>query len=134
MTEFKIPPPPDPMEIRDGGPVHTYLAIISELEEKARNAARRNKPTMWAYYGEMADGLREYFADVINHCDGGFAGAALALTQRAEDECATLPRAEAARLWGLSVYARRILRAWTPGMAMDRVSLQWLRDRAEGAA
>jgi hypothetical protein len=111
-----------------GGPVETYRQIVATLDEKAENAARRNKPTMWAYYGEMADWLREYFADV-SPTDAGYAGAALALVQRAEDECPTLPRGEAAELWARSVYCRRILNTWTPA-PHDRPSLQWLRDRA----
>lgn len=109
------------------GPVDTQRQIVALLDEKAANAARRCKPTMWAYYGEMADWLREYFADV-SLTDAGYAGAALALVQRADDECPTLPRGQAAELWARSVYCRRILNAWTPP-PHDRPSLQWLRDR-----
>ena len=114
-----------------GGPVETFRQIVASLDEKAVNAARRNKPTMWAYYGDMADWLRDYFGSCLSHTDGGYAGAALALVQRAEDECPTLPRGEAAALWARSVYCRRILNAWTPP-PHDRPSLQWLRDRVAG--
>ena len=111
-----------------GGPVETFQRIVSTLDSKSANAARRNKPTMWAYYGDMADWLRAYFADVSD-TDAGYAGAALALVQRAEDDCPTLPRGEAALLWARSIYCRRILNAWTPP-PHDRPSLRWLRDRA----
>lgn len=117
-------------ELRPGGPVAVFEAIVSALDEKSRNAALRNKPTMWAYYGDMADWMRTYFGSCQYQSDGGYAGAALALVQRAEQECPTLPRPEAAVLWARSVYCRRILRAWTPGQPLDRTSLQWLRDRA----
>lgn len=109
------------------GPLQTYDAVLLDLHAKAANSARRNKPTMWAYYLGMVAGLTEWFDDV-ERTDGGFAGAALALSQRAERECPTLPATEAARLWALSVYARRILRAW--GAGCPPVSLDWLRERA----
>lgn len=116
-----------------GGPVETLRRIVADLEEKSRNAATRNKPTMWAYYGDMADELRDYFGTCHHQTDGGYAGAALALVMRAEEECPTLPRGSAAHLWALSVYCRRILNAWTPA-PHARPSLQWLRDRAGGAS
>jgi hypothetical protein len=108
----------------------TYDAILLDLRGKAANAAMRNKPTMWAYYGDMVAGLEEWFCDVSRSgdADGGFAGAALALSQSAEERCPSLPPVEAARLWALSVYARRILAAW--GAGSERVSLDWLRNRA----
>jgi hypothetical protein len=109
------------------GPVSRYAEIMSSLDSQARNAIRRGKPTMWAYFVETREGLRSYFAHVTP-TDGGYAGAALALSQRAESRCPTLPVHEAARLWALSVYARRILASWGVGTG-GRVSLQWLRDR-----
>lgn len=112
------------------GPVAAYEALLEELRGKATNAATRNKPTMWAYYVEMETSLRAYFSDV-ERADGGYAGAALALSQRAESDCRLLPSTEAARLWALGVYARRILRAWGAGDG-GRVSLDWLRQRAGG--
>lgn len=122
------------IELRDGGPVAVFNEIVAALDSKAANAARRNKPTMWAYYGDMADWLRDYFGTCLSQCDGGYAGAAAALVERAEDECPTLPRAEAAVLWARSVYCRRILNAWTPGIERTRGSLQWLRNRLEVAS
>ena len=112
-----------------GGPVETFRRVVTELDERSRESARKNKVTMWAYYGDMADELRGYFGTCINETDAGYAGAALALVQRAEEECPTLPRGSAAHLWALSVYCRRILDAWTPA-PHERGSLQWLRDRA----
>jgi len=114
--------------IAPNGPVMTHARIVAELRAKAKNAAMRAKPTMWAYYGEMADALESEFKDV-ERIDGGYAGAALAISQNAEDACPSLPRAEAARQWAISVYARRILAAWGAGIG-NPVSLQWLRDRA----
>lgn len=110
------------------GPASTFRSIIDELTAKAANAARRNKPTMWAYYLDMVYGLQEWFAGM--DADGAFAGAALALSQRAEAECPGLGHVAAARLWALGVYARRILSAWGVGTGLQRVSLAWLRDRA----
>lgn len=99
-------------------------SLIASLESQAANAARRNKPTMWAYYLRMADALRhELDAD----SDGGVAGQALAISQRAEEQCKTLPPSQAADLWAIGIYCRRILRAWCP--TPYRVSLNWLRAR-----
>jgi hypothetical protein len=100
--------------------------ILRTLAAQAANAARRNKPTMWAYYERMRELIeRELDAD----SDGGVAGQALALSQRAEEQCARLPPTEAADLWALGIYCRRILKAWRPGHTY-RVSLKWLRARA----
>jgi hypothetical protein len=113
---------------RPNGPIERYRQILAELETKAQNAARRNKPTMWAHYLDMHTGLVEWFSDVALD-DGGYAGAALALSSRAELNCPELPPTEAARLWSLGVYARRILAAWGAGIG-GRPSLSWLHDRA----
>lgn len=111
----------------NNGPASAYRALLGSLRDKAANAARRNKPTMWAYYLDMVDGLRSWFDGIDN--DGAVAGAALALSQRAENECPSLGHMDAARLWALGVYARRILGAWGAG-AGPRVSLAWLRERS----
>lgn len=108
------------------GPIATYDSIVEDCIDKAANAAARNKPTMWAYYLDMADGLLDWFADVKRD-DGAFAGAALALSQRAEEQCAAAKHAEAARMWALGVYARRILRG--SGVPVSRTSLAWLHRR-----
>lgn len=115
--------------IAPNGPVMTHARLVAELREKSRNAALRAKPTMWAYYGDMADALEAEFKDV-GRIDGGYAGCALAISQNAEDDCPTLPRAEAARRWAVGVYARRILAAWGAGIG-NPVSLQWMRDRVK---
>ncbi len=107
-------------------PAATFRALIADLDARAANAAQRNKPTMWAYYLDMVEGLEGWFAGIDG--DGGFAGAALALSQKAEAECGSLPHRDAARLWALGVYARRVLSAWGVGTG-PRVSLAWLRDR-----
>lgn len=110
------------------GPVERYDQILVELSAKAQNAALRNKPTMWAYYLDMGVELQEWFGSV-DRVDGAFAGAALALSQKAERECPILIPTAAARLWALGVYARRILAAWGAGTG-GRVSLAWLHERA----
>lgn len=114
--------------------------IVADLRNKAANSAARAKPTMWAYYGRMADALEREFADSVRDCraaqghdarrvaDGGLAGVALAICGHAESDCPNLDRDQAADLWALSVYCDRILRKWiTP----KRRSLAWLRNRAE---
>lgn len=110
------------------GAERVYRQILADLAARADNAAIRNKATMWAYYLAMHAGLQEWFADCVE--DGAFAGAALALSQRAVERCPTEPPAEAARLWALGVYARRILRAWSGHP--ETVSLDWLRTRQLG--
>lgn len=110
------------------GPVATYERIVRELDGKSLVAAFRAKPTMWAYYGDMADALRYEFKDATK-TDSGYAGCALAISQIAFRDCPSLTRAEAARRWAVGVYARRILAAWGAGNG-GPVSLQWLRDRA----
>lgn len=106
--------------------VQTYTKILAELQVKADNAIDRNKPTMWAYFIDMKGGLESWFVGVVVD-DGGYAGAALALSQKAARECPHLEPQAAARLWAMSVYARRILSAWSG--RQERVSLNWLRAR-----
>lgn len=120
-------------DLSPDGPVAYFDELMIDLAERRKNAALRKKPTMWAYYGTVRTFLAEYFSDV-QRTDGSFAGAALALSQRAERKCPKLPDEEAARLWAVGVYARRILAAWGAGAGGrgpgGRVSLQWLRKRA----
>ncbi len=110
---------------------------IAHSIRESENAARRNKPTMWAYHLAVANGLRAWFESVEPAAaedgkgQGGFAGAALALIEKADHECPRLPPAEAAHLWALRVYAYRIVRAW--GVGAPRASLVWLRERAREA-
>lgn len=124
--------------------------VVRGLRANARNAAKRNKPTMWAYYERMAERLEAHFSTCVAEtrtrliikpkqesrvADGGIAGVALAIVQSADERCPHVPRDEAADLWALSVYANRILRAWTKGSEptyprADRRSLRWLRERA----
>jgi len=62
--------------------------------------------------------------------EGGPPGAALALHQMAQERCPHLPPTEAADLWAVSVYARRIMRAWGLRIRRDDIDLAWLRHRA----
>ena len=109
-------------------PSRTLLAILADLKAKQANAARRNKPTMWAYFLSMRRGLKRWFTA---RTDGGLAGQALALVQRAHQECsdAECPPTVAAHWWAMGTYAARILRAWD--VRSPRRSLSWLRARAE---
>jgi hypothetical protein len=113
-----------------GGPVDAYERLVRELDLKAQNAARRAKPTMWAYYSEMAQALRDAFENVPQ-TDGSYAGAALAISQNCvrEVENLQLDAGRAAECWALGIYARRILAAWGAGNG-GPVSLGWLRKRA----
>jgi len=58
----------------------------------------------------MVERLTEWFRGVEAN-DVSYAGAALALSQKAADECSILASHEAVRFWALGVYARRILRS-----------------------
>jgi len=100
------------------------------LSSKAQAAVLQNKPDRWDYYVEMVERLTEWFSGVDAN-DASYARAALALSQKAEAECPLLARREAVRLWGLGVYARRILRARGAGTGA-RPSLEWFRRRAAG--
>lgn len=108
---------------------------IEHAAVQSENAARRNKPAMWAYWLSVHDGLVEWFRDVQDdEQGGGIAGAALALIQHADEEVSDpdgSPR-ELARWWSLRVYAVRVLRTWVPGPMgrRERGSLAWLRARA----
>lgn len=109
------------------GPVERYDVLLSDLVAKARNAALRNKPTMWAYYLDAAEGLMDWFGEVER--TERARAAALALSEHAQTACPNLNAPEAARLWARGVYARRILASWGAGSG-PRVSLDWLRKRA----
>ena len=110
------------------GAVEEFHLVLQELRCKAEAAVTHNKPDRWDYYVEMVERLTEWFSGVDAN-DGSYAGAALALSQKAEAECPLLARREAVRLWALGVYARRILRARGTGTGA-RPSLEWFRHRA----
>ena len=112
------------------GPVEEFHLVLEELHQKAEAAVVHKKPDRWDYYLEMVERLTEWFSGVDAN-DGSYAAAALALSQKARAECPVLARREAVRLWGLGVYARRILRAWGGGTGV-RPSLEWFRRRAAG--
>jgi hypothetical protein len=115
---------------RSPGPVEEFHFVLEDLSSKAQTAVLHNKPDRWDHYVEMAERLTEWFSGVDAH-DGSYAGAALALSQKAAAECPLLARREAVRLWALGVYARRMLRAWGTGPGA-RPSLEWFRRRAAG--
>jgi hypothetical protein len=107
------------------GPVEEFHFLLEQLRRKAEQAVSHNKPDRWDYYVEMVEHLTEWFSGVEAN-DGSYAGAALALSQKAEAACPLLARREAVRLWALGIYARRILRAWGAGTG-PRPSLEWFR-------
>ena len=110
------------------GPVEEFHFLLEELRRKAESAVLHNKPDRWDYYVEMVERLTEWFRGV-EATGVSYAGAALALSQKAAAECPLLARHEAVRLWALGVYARRILRTWGAGTGA-RPSLEWFRRRA----
>ena len=110
------------------GPVAEFQFVLEELHRKAEAAVLHKKPDRWDYYLEMLERLTEWFRGVGAN-DVSYAGAALALSQKAADECPLLARHEAVRLWALGVYARRILRTWGACRGA-RPSLEWFRRRA----
>jgi len=112
------------------GPVDEFHFVLEQLRRKAEQAVSHNKPDRWDYYVEMVERLTEWFSGV-DATDGSYAGAALALSRKAEADCPLLARREAVRLWALGVYARRILRASGAG-TVGRPSLEWFRRRAGG--
>ena len=112
------------------GPVAEFQFVLEELHRKAEAAVLHKKPDRWDYYLEMLERLTEWFRGVGAN-DVSYAGAALALSQKAADECPLLARHEAVRLWALGVYARRILRTWGACRGA-RPSLEWFRRRAAG--
>lgn len=107
--------------------VAAYDQVVAELIGKARNAAARNKPTMWAYYLDAAEGLMDAF-DTAERTDEDFVVVALSLSLRAELAAPNLNAIPAARLWALGTYARRIMRL--AGLRHPAPSLAWLRERA----
>jgi hypothetical protein len=113
---------------RETGLVGAYRDVLTDLDRRARNAARRNKPTMWAYFVEVREQLVDWFeARVEAWTDDEVASAAYQLHLIAAAACPNLLPGPAARLWAASVYARRILGA---GGLAPRASLEWLRQRA----
>jgi hypothetical protein len=106
--------------------VAAYDALLVELDDKARNAAHRNKPTMWAYYEELGKVIAGWF-EGYGRTDDEYAEAALALSGHASAVAPKLPPADAARAWAAGIYARRIARAG--GWRCAQPSLAWLRER-----
>lgn len=96
--------------------------ILFDLNARSRAAAARNKVTLWAYYGTMCAGLATLILSGTRD-DAEIQSRAVALVERADRECATLPMDGAATLWALSIYCARIA-----GIRRRR-SLAWLRER-----
>ena len=111
-------------------PVAEFHVVLEDLHRQAEAAVLHKKPDRCDYYLEMVERLTGWCRGVEAN-DVSYAGAALALSQKAADECLLLARHEAVRLWAVGVYARRILRTWG-ACTGARPSLEWFRRRATG--
>jgi hypothetical protein len=106
-----------------------YISDIhAELICKADNAARRKKPTMWAYYLRMAEHISSTYryAMTVNH--DAILDCARQVEQHARRMCLTSMDAtygDKALWYAYSVYARRIMR-YAGHSSRGWVSL-WLR-------
>ncbi len=99
---------------------------IHAERQKAKNAARRGKPVMWAYHSDIARDLSDVRDEVM-------ATESAYPTRYRESECAELaqqprraPR-DAAAWWALGVHLRHVMRE--AGMDAPHRSLAWLRER-----
>lgn len=97
--------------------------LAVELRRRSRNAARRNKPTMWAYYAAMADWL-----ETLDRHDDEAMLVILRGYASVDPIEMTVEPLNAGRRWAQGVYARRVLRAL--GEPVAKPSLAWLRERA----
>jgi len=101
---------------------------IEAERQKAKNAARRGKPLMWAYHSDIARDLSHVWHDVM-------ASESAYPACHRESECVELaqqprraPR-DAAAWWALGVHLRHVMRE--AGMDAPHRSLAWLRERAK---
>lgn len=89
----------------------------------SRNAAQRNKPTMWAYHLKMARHLKALRSGTPAQVERRVRN-----TERINRETApTSPPELAATLWALSIYLRLALDI----KSAPRGSLDWLHTRGE---
>lgn len=101
--------------------------LVADLRRDARNAARRNKPTMWAYFHGVANRLEGLLAEADDaECEKRLR----AIIYSAELLAPESTTSDAARMWAEAIYARRLLRSH--GLRVARPSLEWLHLRAAG--
>lgn len=100
-----------------------YAQTLKDLDARAKASAARAKVTLWSYYLGMWEDLQQILGagkpndlELVRRCR--------AVVRRADERCGKLGRAEAARLWALSIYCARIA-----GITQRR-SPEWLRARA----
>lgn len=101
-------------------------AVINELNRKAINAARTNKPEMWDYYRDMKERLINAFG-FVPRSNERYESIAFTLATPAEFDLLNSAPHVAVRRYAVSVYARRILRGTR--QPAPRASLDWFRKR-----
>lgn len=121
-----------PSKKHDNADINALKAMIRECQQKAARAAGQGKPMMWAYYLRMAGRLWQELGGVSP--GGGINTVALQVHRRAIKTCRHLPPDDAADLWGLGVYCRRILKATGVTIPRTEVDISWLRNRVASAA
>lgn len=91
-----------------------YIADMhAELLAKADNAARRKKPTMWAYYLRMAEHIAQTYRDAMTINEDAVVRCARRVEQQARRMCLMSEDAtygDKALWYAYSVYARRIMK------------------------
>ncbi|MGH2362415.1 MAG: hypothetical protein ACRDGM_17975 [bacterium] len=102
--------------------------VRDELLAKALNAARRNKPLMWAYYEDCYLRVESLLRDRTVWSDEGYLGRLLDEHSLAESIYCHTDSFTCAKRHAYTVYAARILRL--AGYRSKRASLAWLRRRA----
>lgn len=102
--------------------------LHADLLYKADNAARRKKPTMWAYYLRMAEHVSSTYHYAMTVNEDEILACARAVEQQARKMCLASQDAsygDKALWYAYSVYARRIMR-YAGHSSRGWVSL-WLR-------
>ena len=103
-----------PTDLADDAGLQEYVEwLIGDLRLRADNAARRGKPTMWAYYRRMATGVSGAFGRALEQNEEAIVNRAQWIEQEARRMCLISQDAsdgDKAYWYALSVYARRIMR------------------------
>lgn len=88
--------------------------LCKKLQAQADNAARRGKPTMWAYYLRMLEHVVSTYSDALAKNEDAIVKQAYWVEQEAMRICFVSPDAtysDMALWYAYSVYARKILHA-----------------------
>ena len=88
------------------------LRMYDELCAAASNAARRGKPTMWAYYRDVMEHICTTYGDAMQRNDDAILDVARQVEMNARRIClvSDADYRDKARHYAYSVYARRIMR------------------------